>query len=160
MDVGSILVLLSIMLLVALFVSQPFFDQEKDVSEEERELSRLQAERERMYKRIEELDFDYELEKIAPKDYQRARQTLVKEAALIVKKIDELEEKQQIERKPLSGEAIQKSPPRTEVDEIETLIASRRRELGTKKYKFCPHCGHVVGSSDQYCVKCGERLAS
>lgn len=160
MDVGSILVLLSIMLLVAVFVSQPFFDQETDGSEEERELSRLQAERERMYKRIEELDFDYELGKIDSKDYQRARQTLIKEAALIVKTIDELEEKQRIDRRPLSGEAIQKSPPRTEVDEIETLIASRRRELGNKKHKFCPHCGHVVGSSDQYCVQCGERLTS
>ncbi|MBS3749980.1 MAG: zinc ribbon domain-containing protein [Anaerolineales bacterium] len=160
MDVGSILVLLSIMLLVAVFVSQPFFDQEADVLEGERELSRLKAERERLYKRIEELDFDYELGKIAPNDLQRARQTLIKKAALIVKKIDELEEKQQIDRRPLSGEAIQKSPPRTEVDEIETLIASRRRELGSKKHKFCPHCGHVVGSSDQYCVQCGERLAS
>jgi hypothetical protein len=158
MDIGSVFVLIAIMILVAVYVSQPFFESEAAASEGGSEYSRLLAERERLLKSIEELDFDYGLEKIPEAPYQQARQTLVNEAARVLLKIDVLEKDRQVETTAPSEEEIKKSPPRTEVDEIESLIAARRRELGQKRYMFCPHCGHVVGSRDQFCAHCGEKI--
>lgn len=160
MDIGSFFILLAILLLVALFISQPFFDQDHASARPESEYSHLLAERERLLDRIQELDFDYELNKVADNDYHRARNSLLEETAAVMRRIDGIEEEKGIEKTTPSEEALRRSPPKSEVDEIETLIASRRRELGEKKQSFCPHCGHAVTDSDQYCVHCGEKLTS
>ncbi len=160
MDIGSILVIIAIMLLVALYISQPFFEREVTASNEESEYSHLLEERERLLGRIEELDFDYELGKILESDYQRARRNLVKKTALILQKFDEMEKGNAIMKMSPTEEDIKRSPPRTEVDEIESLIAARRRELGETKHTFCSHCGRVVKGGDQYCVHCGEKITS
>lgn len=160
MDIGSIFILLAILLLVAIFLSQPFLEEEARTQEVESEYSHLLAERERLLARIEELDFDYDLDKLSDEDYRRVREKLVGEAAQVLKKLDAYRAEKGIEQRDLSQEALQKSPRRTEVDEIEALISSRRRELGEKKRGFCPHCGRTVGGSDQYCVHCGEKLSS
>lgn len=158
MEIGSIFILLAILLLVAIFLSQPFFEQEEKSTNPESEYSHLLAERERLLDRIQELDFDYSLDKISDDDYQQARTSLVHETAGIMRKIDQIEKEKGIEKTSPSEEALRRSPRKTEVDDIETLIASRRRELGEKKRGFCPHCGHTVSESDQYCVHCGEKI--
>lgn len=158
MDIGSIFILLAILLLVAIFLIQPFFDQDHASIRPESEYSQLLAERERLLDRIQELDFDFELNKVADHDYQRARKSLIEEAAAVMRRIDEVEAEKGLEKTSPSQEALRRSPPKTEVDDIESLIASRRRELGEKKQSFCPHCGHAVTESDQYCVHCGENL--
>lgn len=160
MDIGSIFILLAILLMVAIFLSQPFLDKETTVTKAESEYSHLLAERERLLDRIQELDFDYDLDKVSEKDYQRARKSLVRNAASILHKIDVIEEEKGIDKTSPSEDALRRSPRKTEVDDIETLIASRRRELGEKKRSFCPHCGHAVTDSDQFCVHCGEKLKS
>lgn len=43
-------------------------------------------------------------------------------------------------------------------DEIEDLIASRRRQRQEKAAGFCPHCGRPVSKSDKFCSKCGTTL--
>lgn len=160
MDIGSIFVLIAIMLLVALYISQPFFEREGTASNEEREYSHLLEERERLLGRIEELDFDYDLGKISESDYQGARRNLVKKAALILEKFDAMEKGKAMMKTTPTEEDIKRSPPKSEVDDVESLIAARRRELGEKKHTFCSHCGRVVRSGDQYCVHCGEEIAS
>ncbi|MFO8036287.1 MAG: zinc ribbon domain-containing protein [Anaerolineales bacterium] len=160
MDIGSVFILIAIMMLVAVYISQPFFEGEAAPPEEGSEHSHLLAERERLLGSIKELDFDYDLEKISESHYQKARRKLVMEAAQVLQKIDAVEKERGIGKTTPTEAEIRKSPPRTEVDEIETLIAARRRELGEKRHIFCPHCGHVVGSDDQYCVHCGEKISS
>lgn len=43
-------------------------------------------------------------------------------------------------------------------DDLEVLIASRRRERSEKAAGFCPQCGRAVQKSDRFCPKCGETL--
>jgi hypothetical protein len=43
-------------------------------------------------------------------------------------------------------------------DELERLIASRRREHPEKTGGFCPKCGRPIQKSDQFCPKCGAKV--
>ncbi len=45
-----------------------------------------------------------------------------------------------------------------EIDEMEALIASRRRERPEKTAGFCPRCGKPVQKLDRFCPKCGTAL--
>jgi rubrerythrin len=44
-------------------------------------------------------------------------------------------------------------------DELEVLLAKRRRERQEKSAGFCPQCGGPVQKSDRFCPKCGTILA-
>jgi hypothetical protein len=43
-------------------------------------------------------------------------------------------------------------------DELEDLIASRKRARKESSAGFCPHCGRPVQKSDKFCSKCGANL--
>ncbi|MFQ5617019.1 MAG: zinc-ribbon domain-containing protein, partial [Anaerolineales bacterium] len=43
-------------------------------------------------------------------------------------------------------------------DEIEALIATRRRSRKEKSAGFCPQCGRAAQKSDKFCSKCGATL--
>ena len=43
-------------------------------------------------------------------------------------------------------------------DDLEALIAARRRTRQEKASGFCPTCGKPVQESDRFCPKCGARL--
>jgi len=53
------------------------------------------------------------------------------------------------------------SPARTFTDpddNLEYIIANRKRNRKDKAAGFCPKCGGPVQKSDQFCPKCGDRL--
>jgi len=43
-------------------------------------------------------------------------------------------------------------------DQLEDLIAARKRERKESAAGFCPHCGKPVQKSDKYCARCGATL--
>jgi rubrerythrin len=43
-------------------------------------------------------------------------------------------------------------------DDIEAMLAARRREHQEKSAGFCPQCGGTVHQSDRFCPKCGTSL--
>ena len=43
-------------------------------------------------------------------------------------------------------------------DDLEQLIAARRRERQEKAVGFCPRCGAALQKSDRFCAKCGAVL--
>jgi hypothetical protein len=43
-------------------------------------------------------------------------------------------------------------------EEIETMIANRRRVRNGKASGFCPQCGGPTQQTDHFCPKCGKRL--
>ena len=43
-------------------------------------------------------------------------------------------------------------------DELEELIASRKRTRKESTSGFCPRCGRPVQKSDKFCAKCGSTL--
>jgi rubrerythrin len=43
-------------------------------------------------------------------------------------------------------------------DDLEAVLANRRRERAEKAAGFCPQCGYAVRKSDKFCPKCGASL--
>ena len=188
MDLGSIFLILGLLILVIMFISQPFFEkQSAAVSQTEHDLSALLAERDRILNALQELDFDFALGKIPEAEYPAQRVALVQRGADVLRRIDELQPQpaaQDVEERleaaiasrradaarvpaaamgnggAASMPAIRPAPLVVgQDDDLETLIASRRRDRKEKAAGFCPQCGGTVQRSDRFCPKCGQKLA-
>ncbi|PWH20200.1 MAG: hypothetical protein DDG59_00910 [Anaerolineae bacterium] len=162
MDIGSIFLLLGILLVVILYLARPFLLHRATlVTQEEHTLSALLAEKERLLSAIQELDFDHALGKIPAEDYPIQRSALIAEAAEVMQKIDSLREQPIVARANARQPAQLRQPFKVEAepdDELEAIIASRRRERAEKAVGFCPQCGKPVQQSDRFCAKCGTPL--
>jgi hypothetical protein len=176
MDIGSIFLVLGLFVLVALFVAKPLMEKKSvAVSREEHELSALLAEKDRTITTLQELEFDYLLGKVPEEDYPALRTALMQRGADLLRKIDEFQSATQ----PIPAEdrleaaitarrlatAPAGAPVRNGVngvrvpdDDLEQLIATRRRSRQEKAGGFCPKCGVVVQQSDRFCPKCGASL--
>ncbi len=194
MDIGSIFLILALLILVALFVSRPFFERQPPVNQlsdsQDHQISSLLAERDRVLNALQELDFDYALGKIPEEDYPAQRVRLLQYGADILRKLDE----QQAVAPggapmpaPLSAEARMEAAvaarradagragitPRPSSnggkvvsaavaapdDDLEVLLANRRRARLDESAGFCVKCGNAIQRSDKFCPKCGVRLA-
>ncbi len=176
MDIGSILLLLGILVVVMLFIFQPFIDERRNkvlvtqalpTIEKEMHISSMLAERERILRALQELDFDFNLGKIPEEDYPIQRQFLLQKGAEVIKKLDEIsgddqstDQLQRIEdiigvdqsEVSVGAEKIVK-----DVD-VESLIAARKRSKESKPDGFCPKCGKPISKIDKFCSKCGYTL--
>lgn len=183
MDLGSFFLILALLTLVVLFVSRPFLESKKASirtlsGPREQKISTLLANRDQIINALKELDFDYQLGKIPEGDYPNQRAALLNQGADILRELDSLqagkagqaetaetrlEQALASQRAALSpaypgipasgngnGEAVD--------DDLEVLIASRRRARKEKSGGFCPQCGGPVQQSDRFCPKCGSEL--
>ncbi len=184
MDIGSIFLILALLLLVALFVSRPLIEKERDqdtpqIKTIDHERSSLLAERDRILNALQELDFDYALGKIPEEDYPPQRVRLVQMGADVLRKLDALAPQlvhqdaearleAAIAARRADGVAAQGAvgngrKPTVAViaapdDRLEALLADRRRERREKAGGFCPQCGGPVQKSDRFCPKCGAKI--
>jgi hypothetical protein len=181
MDIGSLFLILALFVLVAWYVSRPLFERRpissaaRAVSRSEHELSALLAERDRILQMLQELDFDYTLGKIPEEDYPNQRNLLLQRGVEVLGQLDALQpslptglaadrlEKAIAARRAQQSQAA--AAPRKNGngapvpdDELERLIASRRREHPEKAGGFCPKCGRPLQKSDQFCPKCGAKV--
>jgi hypothetical protein len=101
MDLGSLLFIFSLLILVGLFVSRPFFERGRanqlatavsPAGEKEHETSALLAERDRILNALQELDFDYAVGKIPEEDYPEQRSSLLVRGAEVLRRLDALVE--------------------------------------------------------------------
>lgn len=173
MDIGSVFLILALLLLVGLFVSRPLFERKAvAVSRDEHEHSYLMAERDRILNALHELDFDHTLGKIPESDYPAQRAALLQRGADILRQMDEYDQaessgswEEQIESAIADrrGRAIEPdkehSTPAQADDDLESLIAARRRSKQEKTAGFCSQCGRAVQVSDKFCPNCGSGLA-
>jgi len=91
MDIGALFLLLALLILVALFVSRPFLEQQPAAAlQEEHAASSLLAERDRILTALQELDFDHVLGKIPAEDYPVQRSSLLQRGAAILRQLDAL----------------------------------------------------------------------
>jgi hypothetical protein len=172
MDIGSILLILALLLLVGLFVSRPLFERRATaVTESEHQISALLAERDRILTALGELDFDHDLGKIPADEYPVQRDRLLKNGAQILRQIDAFQGEtsssedsaspwETASQEPVE-EALHASPPSaiSEADEeLEALIATRRRVRQDKASGFCHECGGPIQKSDRFCPKCGTTV--
>ncbi len=177
MDIGSIFLILGLLVLVALFISRPFLENKtKAVTQEEHEVSALLAERDRVISALQELDFDFTLGKIPEADYPIQRAALLQHGAEILRKLDTLQPQStaanDVEARleaAIAARRAEVTGPRpapnggrtvaTPDDDLETMIANRRRERSEKAAGFCSQCGQPLQKSDRFCPKCGHVVA-
>jgi hypothetical protein len=179
MDLGSIFLIFAVALLVSVFISRPFFNRSasarlvetgtKSTSEEERLRSALLAERDRVLVTLQELDFDYTLGKVPAEDYPEQRAELLQNGAAVLSKLDQLdkqspktsaEDRLEAEVAARRGDGRERPRlPSADQDELEGLIASRRRVRQEKAAGFCPKCGRPLQKSDQFCSSCGAPIS-
>ncbi len=187
MDIGSIFLILALLILVALFISRPFFErpvvEENAMSvQEEHDYSSLLAERDRILNALQELDFDHVLGKIPDEDYPAQRAFLLQKGTAVLKQLDEIQtpgiiesgddldtrieaaiaqrraDAARMDGSPGSQAIAVAAPPVDPEDDIEVMLANRRRQQKEKLGGFCPQCGDPVRKSDQFCPKCGAGL--
>lgn len=168
MDIGSILLIFGILVLVGLYISQPLVQRKATfVSQEEHDYSALLAERDRILNALQELDFDYHLGKIPEESYPSQRSVLLQHGANTLREIDEfhgeiaddhINERIEAAIDDRRGSQEKAEPIPDQDDELETMIANRRRARNGKSGGFCPQCGNPVQRSDQFCSKCGNSM--
>jgi rubrerythrin len=180
MDIGSILLILALLLLVGLFIARPLLERKAvGVSQEDRQLSSLLAERDRLINALQELDFDHTLGKIPDADYPDQRASLLQHGAAVLRQIDQynpqptndpvearIEAAIAARRADLARNAhgdnadrLRQAASRNGDDELEAKIAARRRERQDKPAGFCPQCGRPIQKSDRFCPGCGASMA-
>jgi len=168
-DLSAILLLIALLLGAGLYLAAPlvFEPRRRNTHEESSEISSLMAERDRVINSLQELDFDFKLGKIPEEDYPAQRTELLQKGAAILHQLDTLQPQSisddEIERRIERAAAARRADAavKTELpsdDEIESMLAARRRERKGRSAGFCPKCGKVVLVSDQFCANCGKAL--
>ncbi len=171
MELGAIFLLLALFLGVGLYLAVPLVsDRMRSAPQEMQEISSLMAERDRLISALQELDFDHKLGKIPEEDYPTERAELLEKGTQILKKLDKLSsadsdpegsgaaqarlEKAAAVRR---ADASAKATPLSD-DEIESMLAARRKERKSKSAGFCPRCGKPILVSDRFCPNCGKAI--
>jgi len=165
MDLGSILLILSVLVVVVGFVLQPVRERKSvSVSQEEHKLSALLAERERILDALMELDFDHDLEKIPEEVYPLQRASLLDRGAEIIRQLDEFQTGDRVVGEDSIEEGIKDSrgkatAPDIENDSLEAMIAARKKvRKDVDEAKYCHNCGEPIEPDDQFCAGCGSAL--
>ena len=171
MDLAAILLLIALLLGVGLYLAAPLLgDRIESASEQTPEFSALMAERDRIISALAELDFDYKLGKIPQGDYPIQRAGLLKVGAEILKELDILsprllarQDKASLESRLQSAASSQLGPEQAgsgplSDEEIESMLAARRKLHKSTSAGFCPRCGKPLLTTDQFCPHCGKEL--
>lgn len=156
----------------------------KQQEAEEHSHSMLMAERDRILNALHELDFDHALGKIPEEDYPHQRALLLQRGADILRELDagEVNQRQEtaevlleeaiaarradtaqvgslvtasISNSSVGDRKIKKLP--SVDDDLEALLAQRKRSRQDKSAGFCPQCGSPIQKSDRFCPKCGAK---
>lgn len=173
MDLGSVFLILGLAILVAIFIFRPFFeisDKKKLINssflvrDTDQQKSVLLAERDRVLRSLQELDFDQALGKIPEEDYPVQRQLLLQKGAQILKSLDEISGSGSIQDQEAVIEAAvaaRRADGVLNADknmDVEALITARKRQQKNEAAGFCPKCGNAVKRNDQFCARCGQTL--
>lgn len=172
MDLSAIFFVLAVLILVGMYLYAPFTGRTRRsaVGREEHEVSSLMAERDRMINALQELDFDFKLGKVPEEDYPAQRAELLQKGADILRKLDELRPASASDsnaearlEKAVAARRADAAAPAAQAaisdDDIESMLAARRKQRKDKSAGFCPRCGQAVLVSDRFCPSCGKSLA-
>lgn len=168
MDLGSIFLILAVFIGVALFVSRPFFERRgKSLTQADHDLSHLLAERDQVLTALQELEFDHILGKIPEEDFPAQRSALLVKGAETLRQLDAYQppSSQQTAEARLEAAvaarrivAVSAGAPLVD-DQLEMIIAERRRARNGKSAGFCHKCGSPLQTSDRFCPRCGAALS-
>ena len=136
MPIGSILIGLALVALVAPIVAGPLIERKKEAArrKEEGQHDEVEAARQSALIALCDLDFDFRTGKIAEEDYGPLRAQLLAEAAAA-------------------------DITRTDRDaEIESAVRALRAASGATSPSDCPECHAAVLPGDHFCRGCGAKL--
>ncbi|MBI3162552.1 MAG: zinc-ribbon domain-containing protein [Chloroflexi bacterium] len=170
MELGSLFLVFAVIVIVGMYLYAPFTTRGRRLRKaESNEVSALKAERDRVIDSLQELDFDFKLGKIPEGEYPDQRATLLQKGANILRKLDELapamsssiNAEARIEKATAAvraDSASKRAAVADADDDIEAMIAARRKQHSGKSAGFCPKCGKPVLVSDKFCPSCGKSL--
>lgn len=173
MELGSLFLILAVIIIIGVYLYAPFTTRAGGAraarKSESNEVSALKAERDRVINSLQELDFDFNLGKIPAGEYPDQRAWLLQKGADILRKLDELapvpsssiNAESRIEKATTAGRADageKLSAIANNDDELESMIAARRKQHNSKSAGFCPKCGKAVLVTDKFCPSCGKSL--
>ena len=171
MDIGAIFFTLAVITLVGMYVGQPFVQRRgRRATQEDHEYSSLMAEYDRAVNTLQELDFDNALGKVPAEDYPRQRAELLAKGADLLRKLDAMRPQEKktgrdaesrMEAAVASRRADasdEKSVTVFDDDDLESMIAARRKTRKEKSAGFCSKCGKPVQVSDRFCPSCGKAI--
>ena len=162
MDIGSILLGLALLLVVAFVVLRPMLARPALPDPDEDSVNQLLLHREQALTQLRDLDFDHATGKFNEDDYAVQRALLVAEGVTALKALD----------------AHGSAPAAPELDEIEAAVAQSRarraalspedkleaspgaRRAASAALLICPECSTAVLLGDRFCPKCGTPLTS
>ena len=169
MELGSVLIFLAMLLLVALFISRPLFENRSvSVTLAEHQYSALLAERDRILDAIRELDMDNAMGKISEDVYTGQRTVLLQQGADVLRQMDELQtadpDLAKLEPAPAPA-LVAATQPQTmqpgSVDydyDLENLVSARRQSKSGKATGFCHQCARPIQENDRFCAHCGATV--
>lgn len=180
MDIGAIFFILAVVTLVGMYVGQPYIRRRgRRATQEDREYSALMAEYDRAVNTLQELDFDNALGKVPADDYPAQRAELLAKGADLLRKLDSFApapapngSSEKTENKDKDAESrmeavvasrradssAQKAVAALDDDDLESMIAARRKVRKDKSAGFCPKCGKPILVSDRFCPSCGKAI--
>ena len=169
MDIGAIFFTLAVVTLVGMYVGQPYIQRRgRRATQEDHEYSSLMAEYDRAVNTLQELDFDNSLGKVPADDYPRQRAELLAKGADLLRKLDAMQPQQtshdaesRMEAAVASRRAdssVEKVVAMFDDDDLESMIAARRKTRNGKSAGFCPKCGRPILVSDRFCPSCGKAI--
>ena len=123
-------------------------------------LEDLYARRDTLYASIRELDFDHSVGKVSDEDYERLRDRLKREAADVLRQIEEVKAAQATIREHLemrvralaTATANPGTPPPPEPS------ASPERAPLPEEPRFCTQCGAPLVPGARFCSQCGAAV--
>ncbi len=160
-----------LVLIVLLYLARPFaVDEDEDARINREEIDGLLLRKESILRDIRELDDDYEAAKVAPELYAARRPQMMKQAAIIMKQLDDhgyVEAAGVPANLDTQIEAAVRrirTPERLD-EQMEAAIRQARQSTAKAATaapaangatRFCPQCGHRVEPGDRFCPKCGH----
>ncbi|MGB8213895.1 MAG: zinc ribbon domain-containing protein [Anaerolineales bacterium] len=159
MELGTIILLLGVLVIVVLFVAEPFAEHWHVKAQSGQDVSRLLAESERALSALRELDFDYGLGKVPAEEYSVQRAGLLQKGADALRRLDEIQGTQpSLIVEPVAPAVFEQPVKILSDDELEDLVAKRRAARKQKTAGFCPKCGKPIMQFDQFCPFCGRAV--
>ncbi|CUS03954.2 conserved protein of unknown function [Candidatus Promineifilum breve] len=172
LTLGSILLGGALVVIVVLYLARPFALPEDEAARVDREtIDGLLLRKDALLRDIRELDEDYEAAKVAPEMYRAARPKMVKQAAILMKQLDEAGyadtptvavDAQSVDAQIEAAVSRLRTPEQIDA-QIEAAIRQTRQQPpapatnGTTQY--CPQCGRRVEPDERFCARCGRKLS-
>jgi CHASE3 domain sensor protein len=156
MDIGSIFIIVAIAIITLAYISKPLVEKRGYVvTDSDRRLSTLQAQRDQILTVLQELEMDHAMGKVEGGDYQSQRAAMVSRGAAVLKELDLLAGEAQptaidSDRREITSQQLE--------DHIEAAISQMRGKAGEIESNFCSQCGTELVSGDHFCSHCGAAI--